>query len=348
MTSIWIFSALPLLFVCVLLYVQPALSRRTQFFAVTVARDFRGTAEARRIMRAYRNQVLAHSTIGVCAYAFAAARNAIAALELAVLWPVAGSLFAIALAHRAALRYAAPASGIRAASLGPRARTLPGGPLVWAGPFAILAAAAIYVGLHWSEIPQRFPIHWGVDGQPNGWAVRTVRGVFQFPALGFLVCLPMLFLAWQLGRNSRGTTAMRHLTARVLAAVAYFLAVLFGWLTAALPLGHGAPNPVNLGIVMGGTVLLIAAIVVFGMRAKAEPEPDAGPPSPAESAPPGDNTEDRYWRAGLFYFNPDDPVLFIEKRIGIGYDLNFGNPWAWVFIGAVLLIPLGVAILQKV
>ena len=34
------------------------------------------------------------------------------------------------------------------------------------------------------------------------------------------------------------------------------------------------------------------------------------------------------WR-GIFYFHPNDPALLVPKRFGIGYTLNFGNPWCW-------------------
>lgn len=32
------------------------------------------------------------------------------------------------------------------------------------------------------------------------------------------------------------------------------------------------------------------------------------------------------------FVNPHDPAVFIEKRIGIGYDLSFGNPRACLFM----------------
>src|SRR6201987_6566316 len=45
-----------------------------------------------------------------------------------------------------------------------------------------------------------------------------------------------------------------------------------------------------------------------------------------------DRTPDRCWKAGIFYVNRADPALFVEKRVGIGYTLNFGNPWSWVVL----------------
>jgi uncharacterized membrane protein len=36
--------------------------------------------------------------------------------------------------------------------------------------------------------------------------------------------------------------------------------------------------------------------------------------------------DDRYWYAGFFYNNPDDPAVFVPKRFGLGWTLNFGHP----------------------
>ena len=63
--------------------------------------------------------------------------------------------------------------------------------------------------------------------------------------------------------------------------------------------------------------------------------------------PIGDTTPDSRWILGRLYFNRQDPALFVERRIGLGYTLNLGNPWSWlvmaVFVCAVmtplLLVP---------
>jgi uncharacterized membrane protein len=59
--------------------------------------------------------------------------------------------------------------------------------------------------------------------------------------------------------------------------------------------------------------------------------------------------DDRYWYGGVFYHNPDDPALFVPKRFGLGWTMNFGHPRAkLVLLGMLLLVllpPLVVAIL---
>lgn len=50
--------------------------------------------------------------------------------------------------------------------------------------------------------------------------------------------------------------------------------------------------------------------------------------------------DDKYWKWGVFYYNPNDPAIWIEKRFGIGWTLNFANPIA---VGAFVVLLLAIA-----
>ncbi len=59
--------------------------------------------------------------------------------------------------------------------------------------------------------------------------------------------------------------------------------------------------------------------------------------------------DNKYWKLGLFYFNPQDPSIFLEKRMGIGWTINFGNPIAvGGFIGILSLLFIYVRIIGLV
>src|SRR5690606_7551415 len=45
-------------------------------------------------------------------------------------------------------------------------------------PLAILAAAAGWLALRWDTLPERWVVHWGPGGVPDGYASKTVSGVF--------------------------------------------------------------------------------------------------------------------------------------------------------------------------
>ena len=36
--------------------------------------------------------------------------------------------------------------------------------------------------------------------------------------------------------------------------------------------------------------------------------------------------DDRYWKFGVFYCNPDDASLFLPERFGVGWTLNWARP----------------------
>lgn len=63
-----------------------------------------------------------------------------------------------------------------------------------------------------------------------------------------------------------------------------------------------------------------------------------GAASQSVAGAPMQRDDDRYWKAGVFYVNRNDPAIFLPKRFGVGWTFNMGNPVAWlVFIGFMVL-----------
>ncbi|HEX9337868.1 MAG TPA: DUF5808 domain-containing protein, partial [Pseudonocardiaceae bacterium] len=55
--------------------------------------------------------------------------------------------------------------------------------------------------------------------------------------------------------------------------------------------------------------------------------------------------DDKHWRGGLFYVNREDPALWVARRFGLGWTLNFGNPRAAMLLaGVVALIGLAITL----
>ncbi|AWB43354.1 hypothetical protein DCC85_03360 [Paenibacillus sp. CAA11] len=48
--------------------------------------------------------------------------------------------------------------------------------------------------------------------------------------------------------------------------------------------------------------------------------------------------DDNAWKLGSIYYNPKDPAVFVEKRMGVGWTVNFARPLAWVFLFAPLVL----------
>lgn len=50
-----------------------------------------------------------------------------------------------------------------------------------------------------------------------------------------------------------------------------------------------------------------------------------------------DRTDRKLWKAGVFYYNPDDPELVVPKRVGVGRTLNMARRASWFIIGGPML-----------
>ena len=43
----------------------------------------------------------------------------------------------------------------------------------------------------------------------------------------------------------------------------------------------------------------------------------------------------------MFYYNPDDPAVLVEKRFGVGVDFNYARWQAKAFVAAIALLIIG-------
>ena len=91
-----------------------------------------------------------------------------------------------------------------------------------------------------------------------------------------------------------------------------------------------------------GVLLVVFLVLVLPMprsRAKARTRADRG------STPAIFRDDDRYWSGDFFYNNPDDPAVFVPKRFGLGWTVNFGHPQGKLLLIGILLLPLVLALL---
>jgi len=183
-------------------------------------------------------------------------------------------------------------------------------------PFAVLAACAVYLQLHWNDIPPRFPVHWGSNG-PNGWEGRTFLGVYSVLIFGAGMAAVLIAVGLVTYRGSRGAVPGAILL-KIFIAVACGLAVAFSGTSLR---AVGTPAQL-LGVAV---VVCIPGLIIFivATAARAVAQPDA---------PPEDG-----WKSEALgiYYNPRDPALFVPKPAGgfsAGYTFNFANRLSWVIL----------------
>jgi uncharacterized membrane protein len=52
----------------------------------------------------------------------------------------------------------------------------------------------------------------------------------------------------------------------------------------------------------------------------------------------------QHWKLLVFYYNPENPSLFVAKRTGIPFTLNFAKPAAWMITGVTLALMVFAAV----
>ena len=90
--------------------------------------------------------------------------------------------------------------------------------------------------------------------------------------------------------------------------------------------------------VAGAFAVIVVLTVLAGMsiggwlwmRASAEPDDT-----------PADTTPDECWKWGEIDYNPNDPTVMVEKRLGIGYTFNFARWQSWLILGGFFVVTIG-------
>jgi uncharacterized membrane protein len=317
--------------------VLPDASRRGVYFSVSVSPEFAGGDVAPRFLARYRVTVLIASAGAVLLF--------LASANPWLQWTAVfgqSALIAAAWAResRSVLPYRAAPESRRSATLALRDETLPGGVVGVVGPFLILAAAALYIFMNHERVPQTFPTRWDLSGDPIRWIARTSISVYGSLIMGAcVVALMVTQAAWVVRR----TRQIAH-TGDAMEAERRFkrgdvLYRVFSAYAAAILFAYFSTRSVAVNQDLGSEALLFLFGIVACSTAMTLWMLQQGQGGTRGLAvAPRDIASDDAWLGGILYFNPSDPVVLVERRMGVGWTLNLGNPRAVMFVGAILLM----------
>jgi uncharacterized membrane protein len=307
------------------LHFLPSYSRPDLYFGVTVSPEFKEGAAARQLLHHFR-VALWCLTLSAIAAGTAFERAHILVAYLASVYAT------LAIAHRNAAKHRVdPVTAIDIDLTAPVER-LPGGWLAVILPIALLFGIGA----------------WAMSNPATALpgAVMATSAVMTTLAIAGVSCLVLGAIAFGILHASRrisppgpGAAAERWFRRRILLcliASEYFVAIL-----GALGVLH-APSVVMVSM----NCIWAAALAIFIGTLVLAGQGGTRRASAPRKTGIGDRSPDHCWKGGLFYVNRRDHAILVEKRMGIGYTLNFGNPWSWLLLGTVLAIPFGIHLLR--
>ena len=191
-----------------------------------------------------------------------------------------------------------------------------------------LAALAAWYDFVLPRLPDPVPIHFDALGRANGWAPKAQLAyvVLGIPVAAWLVLLAVdaaTFLVPRTGGMRRSTQAFRGLLGLGLT---FLMAACL-----AVPLAGSRALFAGLAVLAAclGTAVVLLVRDTRATLAALPRSPSADP---------------EHYRWGVFYVNPEDPRLWVEKRIGLGWTLNYARPAAlWITLLLILPALVGLA-----
>ena len=346
----------------------PYMMSSRELFAVTVPPIAHTEPEVRRMKRFYAPAVVLLTLVGIAAVV---ACGIATSWGDAVAWVMVGAVllqgfvsFALMLRFRAKVKALKQERGWRAASMervtvtdNPDGSPLPH-PAPLAAELVCLPLIALTVALGfmlYPQMPEQVPMHMDLAGNVNSYADKSLWLVAFPPLLQLFVWLCVAGAHLSIVRSSRpvapeapyasalGYALFARAWSRFTLAMNVLLMIAFG----TLPLCDA--GWVSLGTWAIALTVLVVAILVWCIVLFVRYGQNG---SRAVGLAHGDDEmrtdQDEHWKAGVFYWNPEDPAVFVAKRFSVGWTMNFARPASWLFIlGLCALIVLVVLLSMR-
>ncbi|MFS0689084.1 DUF5808 domain-containing protein [Sporosarcina sp. 179-K 8C2 HS] len=222
--------------------------------------------------------------------------------------------------------------------------------LMFALPIPITLGLIGYTATQYGAMPELIPTHWGPDGQPDAFTGKSPFSVIALLLTLLLMQGMMLAINASTKKSGVKLNAAKRTTSRIqqlsfrkytswlLFLTSVSLTILFGFFQLTSIHGNLGGPILMMAMPLGFLFIMLVATAVYafkvgqgGSRIQLEIDED---PIPGVT----DSDDDAYWKAGVFYVNKNDPSIFVEKRFGVGWTLNFGNPIGYLIIIGPLLV----------
>ncbi|MCX7747888.1 MAG: DUF1648 domain-containing protein [Clostridia bacterium] len=367
MITFYFICYIPTLVLCTII---PYITRKTESFGVTITEEAYHTPEVRKLRTWYRNRVLIFGSIPALAALIPILT--IKMSETHFLFLVLGTFIQIAvvyffyfIAHKrmkvlkAEKNWAAGKTQMVIADTSFRKKKVLVSPLWFIIYLLVILATVIIELAFYDKIPDRIPMHYNVHGEIDRWAVKSYKTLLWLPLLQLFITFIMGFAYWTIGKSRQlidpsspeksieQNRIFRYRWSAFIVFSGLALIIMFSliqymmifvknsWLTIALPL--------VLGLGMVAASIILSATTGQG-GSKAAVLVNSGTNGKDQKVISRD--EDKYWKLGIFYYNPEDPSLFVEKRFGIGMTNNWARPMSWVLILGILAAIIGFSVLS--
>lgn len=213
--------------------------------------------------------------------------------------------------------------------------------LLYLVPIGIAVIAAVF---KYPSLPGQIPIHYNLAGEVDRYAAKSVGTFAVMPLIQSFTGLLFAGINFGIGtsrhqRNHRRTQAFHGIMSFFLYAVGFMVMLLFTCIQLTML------SIINEKLMMVLPFAFIAVVFLSCIYLGVKVGQGGSRLDIRDDVTGNKVDDDRYWLGGFLYCNKEDPSLFVEKRFGIGYTLNFGNPKSLIAIAALIIFILATTVL---
>ena len=228
---------------------------------------------------------------------------------------------------------------------------------VYAVPMLITVGLIAYTATQYNNMPDLIPTHWGANGQADTFSEKTPFSVIALLIILLIIQVMMAGINTFTKQSGIRLSAVKRIKSKVqqllfrkysswfLYMMTILMTILFGFIQLATIHDGLGVAALMLALPLGFLLITLLATAIYafkvgqsGSRIEVEVEDET-------ITGITDLDDDEHWKYGIFYVNRNDPSVFVEKRFGIGWAINFGNPIGYVIIFVPLLLILAISFL---
>lgn len=205
-------------------------------------------------------------------------------------------------------------------------------------------ASFLYVLLSYKNMPDTIITHWGAYGKPDGYSEKNIINVFFTSFIDiFMVLLFALIGIGSIAGNTyiddKNLEVNRKKALKYLNGIGYsFLALTLSIqaITSTIPIFMVQEKDMPMWLTLGSCIvpIFIVVPVIYFYLMLSNIKPKNRNMYTVEN-------DDEKWIYGFIYYNKEDPKLMVEKRLGMGWNINVAHTLGKVITIILVLITVG-------
>ncbi|MFL8725207.1 DUF5808 domain-containing protein [Clostridioides difficile] len=205
--------------------------------------------------------------------------------------------------------------------------------IIYLIPILFTLGMSIFIAFNYNQLPDSIATHWNINGSPDVFIDKSFLNVFKLIGTDF--CLMVLLYITSIGSiksrikiDTNRIEESRVENIKYLNKIGYLFLILMiimttQFFTTLLSIKTKLSTAMNITTLLVIIYLIATYINSPNLKFNSSYSPEE---------------DEKYWIAGIMYNNPNDPSLMVNKRFGIGWTINFGNPLGKILYIAIALL----------